>query len=226
MEIFMADTTSAQATRVRRKLEAHGHRVRSCRDLGEPGDAPCAALRGDLCPLDGRTVDVAVGIGPGVSVDRLGDGEVCAIRRRIPLVLLDRPHDPLGPWAAAVAPESRALQVIGEVSAALLLEHCAEGRRIVGDWLRRQESKDAAVDVEVRRRHGSLRVALSIAGRMSEQDEMRLGVYLAQRMRHFDPWAKGIDVSFHHVPSTNTPAPNFNRSRADDRVNMTSRSAY
>jgi hypothetical protein len=199
MEIFMADTASPQAADVLRNLEDHGHLVHSCGNHGEPGESPCAVLRGDVCPLEARTVDVAVGVGPVASVDRLGDGEVCAIRRRVPLVLLDRPHDPLARWAAAVAPASQALEVINEINAAVLPEHTAEARRTVREWLGRRGLDDTAVDVEVRRRHGTLRLALFVDGRIPEREAKKLAVYVAQGLGRFDPWAKGIDTSFHHV---------------------------
>jgi len=197
MDIFMASTASGEAGTLVQRLQAHGHVVLSCRSSHESYDVSCAALRGIECPLDAQTVDVAVGIGPEASVDRLGDGEVCAIRRRIPLILLDRPEDPLGGWAAAVAPAHQALEVINQVNAAILPDHTAEARRTVRDWLRRHELDETAVDVEVRRRHGALLVELWVDERITERDAEGLGVYLAQCVRSFDPWAKGIDVSVH-----------------------------
>ena len=197
MDIFMASTASGEASSLVQRLQAHGHVVHSCRNSHEPHDVSCAALRGTECPLDVQPVDVAVGVGPGPSVDRLGDGEVCAIRRRIPLILVDRPDDPLGRWAAAVAPAHEALEVINQVNAAILPGHTAEARSTVREWLRRHELDETAVDVEVRRRHGALLVELWVDGRITERDAEGLGVYLAQCVRRFDPWAKGIDVSVH-----------------------------
>ena len=197
MDIFMASTASGEAAALVQRLQAHGHVVHSCRSSHESHDVSCAALRGNQCPLDAQPVDVAVGVGSEASVDRLGDGEVCAIRRRIPLILFDRPDDPLGGWAAAVAPAHQALEVINQVNAAILPDHTAEARRTVREWLRRHELDETAVDVEVRRRHGALVVELWVDGRITERDAEGLGVYLAQCARRFDPWAKGIDVSVH-----------------------------
>jgi len=197
MDIFVANPASSQANALVQELQTHGHVVHSCRSDHEPHDVPCAALRGTECPLDAQPVDVAVGIGPEPSVDRLGDGEVCAIRRRIPLVLLDRPDDPLGRWAAAVAPANQALEVISRVSAAILPDHTAQARHTVHEWLRRHHLDETAVDVEVRRRHGTLLVELWVGEGITAQDAEALGVYLAQCVRGIDPWAKGIDVSVH-----------------------------
>jgi hypothetical protein len=199
MDIFMANTASGEATALVQRLQAHGHVVHSCRSGHEPNDVSCAALAGAKCPLDAQPVDVAVGVGPEPDIDRLGDGEVCAIRHRVPLVLLDRPDDPLGRWAAAVAPASQALEVIGQVNAAILPGHTAEARHTVHEWLRRHELDETAVDVEVRRRHGALLVELWVDKRITGPDAEGLGVYLAQRIRRFDPWAKGIDVSVHEA---------------------------
>ena len=195
MDIFMASTSSGEAGAVAQRLQAQGHVVHTCGTGHEPHDFPCAALRGTACPLDAQAVDVAVGVGPEASVDRLGDGEVCAIRRRIPLILLDRPDDPLGRWAAAVAPARQALEVISQVNAAILPEHTDEARRTVSEWLRRHELDETAVAVEVRRRHGALLVELWVDGRITERDTEGLGIYLVQCVRRFDPWAKGIDLS-------------------------------
>jgi hypothetical protein len=197
MDIFMASTASKDAVALVQSLEAHGHVVHSCRNRDEPHDVSCAALRGHVCPLDAQPVDVAVGIGPEPTVDRLGDGEVCAIRRQIPLILLDRPDDPLGRWAAAVAPAHQALDVINQVHAAILPDHTADARRTVREWLRRHGLDETAVDVEVRRRHGALLVELWVGEHVSGREAEGLGVYLAQCVRRFDPWAKGVDVSVH-----------------------------
>jgi len=197
MDIFMASTASREAAALVQRLQARGHVVHSCRSRHEPNDVSCAALRGIECPLDAQPVDVAVGVGPEPGVDRLGDGEVCAIRRQIPLILFDRPDDPLGRWAAALAPAHQALEVIDQVNTAILPDHTAEARRTVRDWLRRHELDQTAVDVEVRRRHGALLVELWVDERITERDAEGLGVYLAQCVRRFDPWAKGIDVSVH-----------------------------
>lgn len=194
MDILMANTASGQAAALAQRLQARGHVVHSCRSGHELHEVPCAALRGTQCPLDAHAVDVAVGVGPEPSVDRLGDGEVCAIRRRIPLILLDRPDDPLGSWAAAVAPAHDALEVIRRVTAAILPKHTAEARRAVRDWLHRHELDETAADVEVRRRNGALLVELWVDGRMTERDVEGLHVYMTQCVRGFDPWAKGIDV--------------------------------
>ena len=202
MDIFMANTASGEAGALVQRLQAHGHVVHSCRSGHEPHDVSCAALRGAPCPLDAQAVDVAVGVGPEPSVDRLGDGEVCAIRRRIPLILLDRPDDPLARWAAAVVPAPQALEVISQVNAAILPEHSCEARRTVREWLRRRKLDETAIDVEVRRRHGALLVELWVDGCITERDAEGLGVYLAQCVRRFDPWAKGIDVSVHTAVRT------------------------
>ncbi len=89
--------------------------------------------------------------------------------------------------------------MINEVNAAILPDHTAEARRTVREWLRRHELDKTAVDVEVRRRHGALLVELWVDERITERDADGLAVYLAQCVRRFDPWAKGIDVSVHNT---------------------------
>ncbi|HXQ44924.1 MAG TPA: hypothetical protein VN816_09825 [Acidimicrobiales bacterium] len=195
MEILIADRSPRPAAEVASDLEAHGYVVRTCRDAGT--DVPCAALRGSVCPLDAHQVDVVVSVGPEQAIDPLGDGDLCAIRRRIPLVLLDWPNHPLQRRAAAMGPSSRALDAVRLVSDAVLPLHTARARHTVIEELRRQGRDGTAVDVEVSRHDGGLVVDLFAYGRLTRQDAERLAVHVVQCIRLFDPWAKGIDASVH-----------------------------
>jgi hypothetical protein len=195
MDILIADEISPPAAAVARVLEAQGYTVRTCGDADEPGGVRCASLRGADCPLDTYQVDVAVSVGPDADVDRLGDGDVCALRRRIPLVLVDRPHDRLRLWAAAETTASEAAQAVRQVSATILPMHSARARLAIEDELHRQGLDDRAVEVEVRRRHGGLAVELFAGGSLTRRGAEALGVHIAQCLRRYDPWAKGIDVS-------------------------------
>ncbi|HXQ62799.1 MAG TPA: hypothetical protein VN796_10735 [Acidimicrobiales bacterium] len=197
MDILIADTSSGAAAAVASRLEIHGHVVRACRDAGTPQGVPCAALRGSDCPLDAHRVDVAVSVGPHRSADPLGDGDLCAVRRRVPLVLLDQPDHPLQRWAAAMGPATRAVEAVGLVRDAVLPLHSATARHTAEEELRRQGLDATAVDVTVTRRDGALVVDLSVGGLLTRQEAEKLAVHVVQRLRLFDPWAKGIDASVH-----------------------------
>jgi hypothetical protein len=199
MEILIADRETPSAAAVARTLEDHGHIVRTCRDAETSGGLPCAALRGEDCPLDVDRIDVVVSVGPDLVVDHLGDGDLCAIRRRVPLVLLDRAHETLGHWAAAMAPASRVLEAVDAVRAAILPSHSTRARQTVAAELRQQGLDEKAVDVEVTRRNGGLVVDLFVDDRVSAQEAQALTIHVMQTVRLFDPWAKSIDASIHRA---------------------------
>jgi hypothetical protein len=199
MEILIADRTTPSAASVALTLEARGHVVRGCRDAGTPDGVPCAALRGENCPLDAHPIDVAVSVGPPPVTDRLGAGHLCAVRRRIPLVLLDRPDDPLTRWAATMAPASQAVEAVEAVHAAALPLHSVTARHTAVEELRRRGLDETAVDVQVRRRHGGLQVDLFVNDRLTLDEVEGLAVHVVQSVRLFDPWAGSIDASVHDV---------------------------
>ena len=201
MEILIADREAPSAAAVARTLEAHGHVIRGCRDVEESGAAPCAALRGAQCPLDTHPIDAVVKVGPRPTPDprgdsHLGDGDLCAVRRLIPLVLLDRPDDTLAPWAATTAAASEAVERVHE---AILPLHTTRALVTARGELRQRGLDDASVDVEVRRRAGGLTVDLFTDGRLGNSDAEGLAVHVVQSVRLFDPWAKSIDASVHGV---------------------------
>jgi len=198
MEILIADRESPSATAVTQALESHGHVVHGCRDVVRP-DIPCAALRGASCPLDDHPIDVVVSVGPQPTDDHLGDGNLCAIRRRIPLVLIDRPNDSLKRWAAAKATAFDAVKAVGQVHESILPLHSMKALVTALAELRQRGLDETAVDVEVRRRDGGLLVELFVDGRLTDQVADELAVHVVQTVRLFDPWARSIDASVHHV---------------------------
>ena len=198
MEVLIADRESPSADAVAHALESHGHVVRDCRDVARP-DIPCAALRGAACPLDDHPIDIVVGVGPPPAVDHLGDGSLSAIRRRIPLVLIDRPNDRLKRWAAATATAFDAVHAVDQVHDSILPLHSMKALVTAIGELRQRGLAQTAVDVEVRRRDGGLLVDLFIDGRLTGPVADGLAVHVVQTLRLFDPWAKTIDASVHHV---------------------------
>ena len=199
MDILIADRHAPSAAPVADVLEAHGHVVRTCRDPGDFEAVPCAALRGRDCPLDAHPVDLAVSVGPDERTDPLGAGQLCAVRRRIPLVLLDRPDDPLGRWAAAMAPASRVVEAVDLVHTAVLPLHSATARATAVEELGRRGLDQTGVHVEVRRQGGGLLVDLFVHHRLTAHDVEGLAVHVVQSIRLFDPWARTVDASVHQV---------------------------
>ena len=191
----MTDVSGTPARTVADELSAHGHVIHTCRDEGHPEAPWCAALRHDDCPLDLYPIDAVVEVGPSATVDHLADGGLCGVRRRIPLVLVDRPGDPLEDWATASIPRSSVMASVTTLQESELPGHTAEARRTLRDELARQGRAHIDADVVVRRRNGGLLVELAPDPSLTPHDTERLAVHVAQRVRAFDPWARTIDVT-------------------------------
>ena len=199
MEILVTTVSSQAAREVAAELDEARHIVRTCSASADPDAIGCAALRNDTCPLDTYPIDAAVDVGAVISSDGLANGGLCAVRRRIPLVLVDRPGDRLEPWMTASVPRSRVTATIAALESAELPAHTAEARHTLDEELA-QQGTEAATDVVVRRRNGGLVVQLSPDRAMCRRDTERLAVHVAQRLRIFDPWARTIDVSTQASP--------------------------
>lgn len=189
----MTTRSSRVAQDVAAELVQEGHVVRTCSDGANPQPSSCAALRSEACPLDSYPIDVAVGV-EGLGDDALANGGLCAIRRRLPLVLVDRPGDPLEPWATASVPRARLSTTIAALDAAELPAHTAVARQTLDEELGRRPRVDAPTEVVVHRRDGGLVVDLSPEAELSRGETEKLAVHIVQRLRSFDPWAKTIDV--------------------------------
>lgn len=196
MHILMPDTSTEGARTVERDLRATGHVVHGCRT----GADPCSVLRGEECPLDTAPVDLAVQVGPAGD-DPLGHGELCAVRRRIPLILADGAAEhPLAPWAAAVVSEEQVASAVDRTRRSSLPGHTAVARRVLADELRRLGVDPAAAVVEVHRADGGLQVDLWVPPAVGERDAEMIAVHVCQQVRRHDPWARTLDVGVHRTP--------------------------
>jgi hypothetical protein len=185
-----------------RTLEAGGHRVHAC--VHDDGAVPCASLAGRACPLDTAPVDVVVEVGDGPRRgELLGDGAVCAVRRHVPLLLVDGADDhPLAPWAAGRA-GSDVRAAVAAVLGRPLPGHTAAARKALLHELRHQGSDSESASVEVFRRPGRLLVELWTDATMSRTQAERLATHVAQAVRGYDRWAPKLDVTVRNT----TPEP-------------------
>jgi len=191
VDVLIADISAEPAASVALQLAASGHRVHTCRDPADAGAAPCAALRGVACPLDAEPIDVAVRVG---AEEHLGGGSLCAVRRRIPVVLVDLPDDALAPWASASVPASDVAEAVSAAAAAPLPGHTDEARRVAQEQLRQLGLDETVAEVQVMRQRGGLQIEISVDDSLTRQRTEALAVHVAQRVRGFDPWAKHLDV--------------------------------
>lgn len=101
------------------ELEAAGHRVHRCHELGEPS-FPCrGVVETSACPLEGA-IDVALVVRHHVHPEPspLEDGVSCALRAGVPVVE-EGPgiHDPYGPFITARATQGTVAEACEEAVA-------------------------------------------------------------------------------------------------------------
>lgn len=199
-EILVPDVRDPEGAEVAARLRAGGHTVHVC--LEGPADAACIELTGGLCPLEGHPVDVAVVAGARSASDTLDDGGLCAVRRRIPVLLVGAPSGhALIPWAAS---NTTAPQVASEVQEVLdkpLAGHSAAGQKALLHELRGQGDLSENAAVEVFRRPGRLVVELTTGLGVSHAQAELLAAHVVQAVRLYDRWAPKIDVIVRPAPT-------------------------
>jgi len=195
MHVLIPDLTSADAHALAEELEADGHVVHTC---GANSDAyDCVALAGGTCPLDDQPIDVCVQVGREDLPMPPAEGARCAVRRRIPTVLVgDVEEGSLLP-STTVASRRRASAVIAAVAEAPLAEHTAVAAKAMLHELRRHGSDGRSGVVEVHRRNGGLVVDLWLDRTMSRTQAERIATHVAQQVRAHDPWARALDATVH-----------------------------
>jgi len=199
MHVLIPDTTTGDARRIADDLVARGHEVHTC-GTGD-GRVSCAMLGELPCPLDATLVDVAVAVRPPGDAAGTGDGALCAIRKRIPLVLAgDHIDHPLLPWATAAAISEDAADLAEEVAGDPLSDHSHLARRALVDQLAHQGLAAEGAHAEVRRRDGTLTVDLWPGCPIGRWASGVVADHVLQRLRAFDRWARIVDVTVHPEP--------------------------
>ena len=194
MDVLIPDRSTATAREVATSLKDGGHRVHSC--VLDDAALPCAALVGHPCPLDTAPIDVVVDVpNPHGRSEAFGDGALCAVRRRIPLVLAgDADGHRLEPWAAARAGKD----VRATVAAVLgrpLPGHTAAASKALLHELRGEGTDSDKASVEVFRRPGRLFVEVWADSSVSRTQAEHLATHVAQAVRAYDRWAPKLDVT-------------------------------
>jgi hypothetical protein len=192
-DVLVPDGRDRVAAEVVDALQRAGHRVHTC--LEGSDDEGCRQLVDASCPLDTAPVDVVVEVGtpPRASLD---NGALCAVRRRIPLVLADPPADhALGSWAARTTHAWDVVAVVADVMERPLPDHSEAARRALLHELRRHGRPSNTATVEVFRYPGRLLVRLSHGPAMSHTEAERLATHVTQAVRGFDRWAPKVDVT-------------------------------
>lgn len=199
VNVLVPDVRSSDGAEVADNLRAQGHTVHACLEM--PGQDSCVELTSGLCPLDTAAIDVAVVPGERPAGGTLNDGGLCAVRRRIPVVLVGASaRHALAPWAAAMTTAREVTATVDEVLEAPLAGHSAAAHKALLYELRGQGEGADGATVEVFRRPGRLVVELKAAPGMTHTQTERLAAHVVQAVRIHDRWAPKIDVVVRAVP--------------------------
>jgi len=207
MHVLIPTIEGLAAQDIARELELAGHTVHTCH--GRNGSNDCAVLDDLTCPLELAPVDVAVDVGARTR-DRTGDGALCALTHRVPLVLLDSgPEHPLRPWAADAlvgTDLSADVSALEDLASRPLPAHTEIAAKAMLGELRRQGAEDARSVVEVRRRDGGIVIEVWPDDTMTRTQAERMATHVAQAVRTYDSWARSLDVTVHEPRRAETTA--------------------
>jgi hypothetical protein len=203
MRVLVVGTSNGAVEHTSDVLRDAGHDVTGCH-RAERAAFPCRGLRGDACPLDGPGVDVVVTArnrrandGMWLTPAPLEDGAVCALRRRVPMVVhgLTSMH-PFAEWAAATSHEDdELLAVVDEVARMPMPAHSDLARETARQVVQTSGLPGVGVDAAVRRIDGRLRVTLTLPPG-AESVETGVTAKVLGALRRFDPDARGIDLGY------------------------------
>jgi hypothetical protein len=188
-------------------LEAAGHTALRCHDP-DAGPFPCRGL-GDprACPLEGVPIDVAVTVRDErwTQPSPYEDGVVCALRRRIPLVVAGAPGpQPFDRWSSRrVEPGADLAAACEEAARSPLAEHGAVARDAAAAVLA-VAGRAGSVEATVGRREGALQVEVVLPVGDAAMTET-VAARVIGALRDFDPFATAIDVAVTEVPPDEAP---------------------
>jgi hypothetical protein len=179
-------------------LVAAGHEVVRCDD-GVDGDL-CAGMPGQSgCPLDRWPVDVVMAVrGPGGASTESEAGVRCAIRRRIPVMVVGRPEgavyehrvdavmDPLDP---------RLGDRVEELGRAAMEPAIAAVRSAVVDVMARHGYVDVATGVVITHDDSRLRVAVRTSTETDARTSQAAAVRAMAVLQDFDLWFDSVDIA-------------------------------
>jgi hypothetical protein len=197
MDVMVVESEPGAAASAVGDLEAAGHRVTRCHEPGQPA-FPCAGLTG-ACPVEADTVDVVLTVRGHVSKRPapLEDGVVCALRRRVPVVVAGSTlFNPFEESGATVVGDADVVTACEQVANAPRDEHTAIATAALRASLEHAGVEDVeAATATVHRRQGQLLVSLRVPGEVESQVRSTAAVRVLGALHAFDPSARGIDIA-------------------------------
>jgi hypothetical protein len=196
MRILLSETNSSAGDAVAAELAAAGHDVVRCHSEGAP-TFPCSGLAGNGCPVE-EGVDVAVTVRshPRSTPAPTEDGVICALRRRVPIVVAGRtlfqPYS--GFDVTEVADESDLVATVEQTASDRRPQHEAVAQPLLEEALRNAGVTGPARAVVTRSRTG-LTIRLELPPETPEPVRSRASVRVVGGVRAYDPTAPQINVA-------------------------------
>ncbi len=196
MRVLVTESNPDVAEPVSAELVASGHEVVRCHAAGA-ASFPCAGLTAEGCPVEaGVDVAVTVRAHPRSTPAPTEDGVICALRRRVPVVVAGRTlFQPYSGFDVTELPDG------GDVVAAV--EHVARDRRPqheavaqpLLDEVLRSAGIEGAGEVIVTRSRSGLAVRLLFPPEADDRVRARASVRVTGAIRAYDTAAPQINVS-------------------------------
>lgn len=201
MRFLLLETQPHGADAVVAMLTAAGHDTARCHDP-DAGVFPCAAVRGEPCPVEGASVDAAITVRSFASPDPAPaeDGVSCALRHHVPVVVTGATDgNPFEAYAFADVALGEVLATCERAGSAPNASLTAAADAELADISRRQGLSDDAGSATVHRHAGDLRVELDLTDAALDFGAAA-AVKVAGRLRQIDRNAGRIDVSLASHP--------------------------
>ena len=124
------------------------------------------------------------------------DGVSCALRHHVPLVVTGKTLlQPFEGYATEIADTDELVSRVEELAAAPLARHSAEATAEAVRVLESMGASTEAVEVEVRRRGGSLKAEMQVPVDTPTRVVELAGIRVAGVLRAIDPYARTVDVT-------------------------------
>ncbi len=196
MHVLVMESSPGAARVAISDLEHAGHHVHRCHEVGDR-PFPCVGLASGACPLETAPIDVVVTVRdhPRVQPSPIEDGVVCALRRRVPVVVsgqsLMNPFEPLG----AVAPTEDVVAACETVARGPQAGHSNCAQAALDELLVLHGFDAGQGDVSVCRTDGRLEVRVRVDPAIPQPIRRMAAVRITGGLRAYDPYANGIDIS-------------------------------
>lgn len=199
MRVLVVERESGGGAGVVEQLGEAGHEVVRCHEPDGPA-FPCNALLEDaVCPLEGAPVDVALAVrgehgGPTTEAE---DGVRCAIRRRVPVVLVgSRDGASYAGWVtdAAEATDPDLLDRTADAARAGFDQHVRIARETLRQVLDTHGIDSPSIDIDITRRDNRLRVVLHVDAPVDRLVAQMAAVRVVVAMRSLEQQLDVIDV--------------------------------